>query len=208
MTWHRAVALDNTPMTALPPAAGPFRYHPDPVWKPRGRIRQGQLPADLRPWLLDTASLTQRVISICSGQFSVRVLSQRWTRPMRNECLRLGMQAGGHALVRQVELLCNDVPLVYARTVIPRSTLRGRAQRLAKLGSRSLGATLFADPAMRRSELELVRLSKRDALFARLVDLDHAKADCLWGRRSVFTLSGKPLLVSEIFLPEIRGKRF
>jgi chorismate--pyruvate lyase len=208
MTWHRAVALDNTPMTASPPAAVSSRYHPDPVWKPVGRIRHGQLPVDLRPWLLDTASLTQRVVSVCSGPFRVRVLSQRWTRPMRNECLRLGMVAGAHALVRQVELLCNGVPWVYARTVIPRSTLTGRARRLANLGSRSLGATLFADPAMRRSGLEVARLSDRDALFARLATLDHAQVDSLWGRRSVFTLAGKPLLVSEIFLPEIRGKHF
>lgn len=194
-------------MTALPPAVPPSRYRPDPVWMGAHRVRQGQLPPTLRSWLLDTASLTQRVISACSGRFRVRVLSQEWTRPMRNESQRLGMQEGARALVRQVQLLCDEVPWVYARTVIPRSTLSGRARRLAHLGTRSLGATLFADPAMHRSALEVARLSPRDALHARLVRLGETDPE-LWGRRSVFTLSGKPLLVSEIFLPEIAGHRF
>ena len=118
------------------------------------------------------------------------------------------MRRSSHVLVRQVQLMCNDVPWVYARTVIPRRTLTGRQRRLAHLESRSLGAMLFADPSMRRGELQLVRLTARDklhAIVARHVDQLPA---VMWGRRSVFTLSNKPLLVSEIFLPAMEGHQF
>ncbi len=180
-------------------------YHPEPVWVPRRRFVRSQAPLAILHWLLDRASLTQRIISACDGPFRIRVLSQHWARPMSNEAKALGMPRSGHALVRQVQLLCNDVPWVYARTVIPRHTLTGRQRRLAHLKSRSLGAMLFADPGMRRGELQLVRLTARDKLHGLVVQqLDQSPA-VMWGRRSVFTLSRKPLLVSEIFLPVMEG---
>jgi chorismate lyase len=36
------------------------------------------------------------------------------------------------ALIREVHLLCDDRPWVFARTIIPISTLRGRERRLAQ----------------------------------------------------------------------------
>ncbi len=184
------------------------RYHPEPVWVPKTRFVRSQASPAILHWLLDRASLTQRIIGACDGLFRVRVLSQHWTRPMSNEAKALGMRRSGHALVRQVLLLCNDVPWVYARTVIPRRTLTGRQRRLAHLKSRSLGAMLFADPSMRRGELQLVRLTDRDKLHAIVAQqLDQPPA-VIWGRRSVFTLSKKPLLVSEIFLPVMEGYQF
>ena len=127
---------------------------------------------------------------------------------MSNEAKALRMRRSGHALVRQVLLLCNGVPWVYARTVIPRRTLTGRQRRLAHLKTRSLGAMLFADRSMRRGELQLARLNTRDKLYAIVVQHVKKPSAVMWGRRSVFTLSKKPLLVSEIFLPAIEGRQF
>ncbi len=183
-------------------------YHPEPVWVPKIRFVRSQAPPAILHWLLDRASLTQRIIGACDGPFRVRVLSQHWTRPMSNEAKALGMRRSSHALVRQVQLLCNDVPWVYARTVIPRHTLTGRQRRLAHLKSRSLGAMLYADPSMRRGELQLVRLTARDKLHAMIAQHVDQPSAVMWGRRSVFTLSNKPLLVSEIFLSAIEGQQF
>ncbi|MCG6975550.1 MAG: chorismate lyase [Acidiferrobacterales bacterium] len=183
-------------------------YHPEPVWIPRRRLRQGQVPETILHWLLDRASLTQRIVAACSGQFRVKVLAQDWTRPMSNEAQALGMDSSGHALVRQVQLLCDEEPWVYARTVIPRATLSGRERRLAYLKSKSLGATLFADPSMRRSEVEVVRVTGRDKLYGIVAAQLERTPAVIWGRRSVFTLHDKPLLVSELFLPVIEDKGF
>lgn len=194
-------------MTIKPGGTHGGPYHPEPVWVPKGRFVRSQAPVAILHWLLDRASLTQRIVDACDGQFRVKVLSQHWTRPMSNEAQALGMHRSGHALVRQVQLLCNDVPWVYARTVIPRRTLTGRQRRLAHLKSRSLGAMLFADPSMRRGELQLARLTDRDKLHSIVAQqLDQSPA-VMWGRRSVFTLVRKPLLVSEIFLPVMQGHK-
>lgn len=122
---------------------------------------------------------------------------------MLNEARTLGQRPEAYALVREVYLMCDDKPWVFARTVIPAGTLKGGRRRLANLGKRPLGAVLFADRSMRRSPVEIACLSPGQPLFARAVAPLCVTPEAIWGRRSVFRLSGQPLLVSEIFLPGI-----
>jgi len=175
----------------------------EPIWRAERYLFSGQVPDTIAPWLFDAGSLTARIIAACDGQFRVEVISQAWQRPMLNEEQCLMIRANRYALVRQVYLYCNDIPWVFARTVIPHSTLRGKEKHLAHLQSKPLGAVLFADPTMRRSEVEVAEIKHGQRLYhtatARLIDGPAS----IWGRRSVFYLHDKPLLVSEIFLPDI-----
>jgi chorismate--pyruvate lyase len=152
-------------------------------------------------WLLDESSLTARLKRTCKGQFSVQVVGENLTRPMSNEAQRLGMRSGSFGRIRQVRLMCDDTPVVFARTVIPLSTLTGRLRCLTHLGSRPLGAFLFADPGMRREALEIAQLTPSDRLFDMATSRLTKRPASIWGRRSVFYLDDKPLMVSEIFLP-------
>lgn len=174
-----------------------------PSWRPAARWTRTQLPERLRAWLLDPASLTQRIICACRGAFRVNVLSQSWCRPFWNEARVLGLGAGRRALVRQVQLLCDEDPWVYARTIIPAATLTGTERRLARLRSRSLGAVLFSDPTMTRGATEIARIAPGDPLFALARSGLGVPGSEIWGRRAVFRLSDKPLLVTEIFSPRI-----
>jgi chorismate--pyruvate lyase len=173
------------------------------LWTPARRLRRSEVPAERLAWLLDQASLTQRLICACPGQFRVEVLIQRRQRPHAHEARALGLRAGQYALVRQVYLYCDDMAWVYARTVIPLATLSGTQRRLAYRGNRSLGAMLFADPTMHRGEVEIARIPHADQLFALATARLPRPPDEIWGRRSTFYLSGKPLLVSEFFLPGV-----
>lgn len=114
----------------------------------------------------------------------------------------LGMRHGERAVIRQVHLLCGNRPWIYARTIIPATSMRGKLQRLAHLGTRPLGAMLFADPGMQRGVVELANITSREALFRDATCHMHEQPGDIWGRRSVFRIAHKPLLVSEIFLPE------
>lgn len=171
-------------------------------WKPNSRFPPTAIPAELYGWLLDPASLTQRLQQLCPGCFRVRVLAQTWGVPRLDERRALGMRTGTRAMIRQVQLLCDDIPWVYARTVIPAVSLRGRLKRLARLGTRPLGAMLFADPAMQRGVVELACIRRGEALYADAIHRLRQRPAGIWGRRSVFRITGKPLLVSEIFLPD------
>ena len=175
----------------------------EPIWRAERYLFAGQVPEDIAWWLFDENSLTARLVAACSGQFRVEVISQGWQRPMLNEeqCLRI--RASRHALVRQVYLYCDDTPWVFARTVIPRDTLSGQEKHLAHLQNRPLGAVLFAEPTMRRSEVEVAEIKPGQRLFHTATARLTADPESIWGRRSVFYLHDKPLLVSEIFLPDI-----
>jgi chorismate--pyruvate lyase len=166
---------------------------------------RSRVPPELRDWLLDGGSLTDRLRRSCRGRFSVRVLDEGWRRPRLDEARTLGVPPASLGWVRQVQLLCDRRPLVFARTVVPVTTLTGAQRQLASLGERPLGAFLFADPGMRRAVVELACLRPGDAMFAEAaVDL-RPGPDCIWGRRSVFHVGGKPLLVTEVFLPSIKA---
>jgi len=177
--------------------------HHEPVWYFAHELRQGFLPTELAGWLLDPGSLTARLLQRCPGSFHVQVLSEVWCSPQHNEIRRLGMHERQMSFIREVYLCCGDQPLVFARTVIPRKTLSGKQKHLAGLGSKPLGAVLFTDPHMHRDEIEVAHLESREQLFHKAVAALADKPATIWGRRSVFYLDNKPLLVNEIFLPAI-----
>lgn len=128
---------------------------------------------------------------------------QGWAQPQLSERHALGLRRRQLALIREVHLLCDEIPWVFARTVIPRRTLRGRERRLGLLGDRPLGAVLFADPRMQRGIVEIARLEAGNPLYHHALHGVAQAPEAIWGRRSVFSLGRKTLLVSEIFLPDV-----
>ena len=175
----------------------------EPLWRSARRLNRAQIPQKIYPWLLDTASLTARLMQHCPDNFRVQLLSQERMRPLRSEAMTLAMRLSSRAIVRQVRLMCGTTPLVYARTVIPPQTLARKFHRFTRLGARSLGAMLFADPSMERSEVEVTQLTAVDELYQFITRDLSSKPPSIWGRRSLFRLKGKPLLVCEFFLPDI-----
>ncbi|MDQ1363364.1 MAG: chorismate lyase [Pseudomonadota bacterium] len=171
------------------------------IWRQRKQCLHERAPASTARWLFDRASLTARIMAACKGQFRVRVLSVKRGLPRLDEALALRMRERNQALVRQVLLYCNDQPWVYARTVIPLTSLRGPLRGLTRLGNKPLGAVLFANRTMRRSVIEVTKLVSQHPCYPAMQN--HGN-ETIWGRRSVFHLHSQPLLVSEFFLPGIK----
>lgn len=178
-----------------------------PLWSGHNRWLRSTIPVSLRSWLLDPASLTDRLKKTCSGCFSVRVLNEAWQRPRLDEVRVLSMKTSTVAWVREVQLLCDGHPWVFARTVIPITTLTGSQRLLTHLGNRPLGAYLFTHPGMRRGRVELARIRQGQAMFTEANAGVDENMQEIWGRRSVFRLTGKPLLVAEMFLPALSKNR-
>jgi chorismate lyase len=172
-------------------------------WFDQGQAWRRSLPEAVRAWVQDRTSLTHRLRQLCDGDVCVQVLQQGWQRPLLDEARLLGLSYRHYAWVRQVELLCGNTPWVFARTVIPRSSLRGRQQRLAHLGTRPLGVVLFADPSMWRGKVEVGHLEFGQPLFKEAARLLDSLPQELWARRSLFCVEEGPLLVSELFLPPL-----
>ncbi|MBI2310906.1 MAG: chorismate lyase [Betaproteobacteria bacterium] len=167
-------------------------------WRPR--LSSATLP--YRAWLLRPGSLTRHIQSDC-GQFSVQPLRQRPMQPNRDERRLLGLREGERAMVREVLLRCGTVPVVFAHSVLPMEYLRGEWRAFGALGDQSLGAALFADPAIRRAALHFRPLGRQHALYRSASAALDAPPGRLWARRSIFRLREKRILVTEVFLPEI-----
>ncbi len=168
-------------------------------WYLRRQLFSRHVPASIKAWLFDPASLTTRLRQKCRNGFRVEVLSQTTEKPRLDELKVLGMTTGSSALIRQVRLCCGDWCWVYARTVIPLATLTGKQRIYANLGTRPLGAMLFADRTMQRDQVMITALSDRELPQGVCTPKDSR----VWGRRSVFKVGDKPLLVSEFFLPAL-----
>ena len=168
------------------------------------------MPHAMRDWLLDSASLTLRIKSYCQnnqlGCFSVRLLSQGMAIPSNDEVQRLKIKNRRYALIREVVLYCGETPLIYARTVIPVNTLTGPQRRLGHLGSRPLGEFLFAQPELQRDVMEIAQVKPGHQLYDSALNCIAQNPGYFWARRSVFRLGKKPLLVAEVFLPEVTTK--
>src|SRR3569623_326012 len=94
----------------------------------------------------------------CGEAFRVAVRRQCWERPAADERRVLELRPAERALIREVHLLCGDAPSVFARTVMPVRSLRGRRRRHMPLGDPPLGAALIDAPHLSRGALELARL--------------------------------------------------
>ncbi|MDT8428541.1 MAG: chorismate lyase [Pseudomonadales bacterium] len=155
-------------------------------WLPIKRLLQSP-SAEWKNWLLDPGSLTQRLKQLSANDLKVRVEEQCWywkTSPTLISCF-------GKVLCRQamwsrkVTLIGRGQPWVTAHSLVPVSSLDSSLRRICKLQDKPLGEFLFANPCLSRSQLEITRTRWG------------------WGRRSLFHLHDKPVLVAEFFLPDL-----
>jgi chorismate--pyruvate lyase len=190
--WHNRAVVPDYPVTSSRAR--------DPAWRPAATYNSGQLAAPVRRWLLDEGSLTAHLIRASAGDFRVRRIRQGWEQPLLSESRLLDLPARQQALVREVALVCEGEAWVFARSVIPASSLTGSLRHLRRLNNESLGALIFQHPSLVRSTFELA-LVKGNAAY---IDTAYQQQQPAWGRRSRFEVQGKPLLVSEVFLQSFR----
>ncbi len=175
------------------------------VWQSRSLLRH--VPENIADWLFDQGSLTTKLVRACQhcgkGRFRVEVINQAWGRPLYSERRLLKMRHGEVAFIREVKLHCDDQSWVFARTLIPASSFRGAARRLAFLGDKPLGAVLFADPRTRRRQMQFSAMHLGNIVHDQAVDGSPGRRGDIWGRRTLFVYGGQPLLVYEIFLPKL-----
>ncbi|HYR05406.1 MAG TPA: chorismate lyase [Gallionella sp.] len=158
--------------------------------------------AGLAPWLRDRGSLTQRIQQRCT-RFAVCSMRSGLARIALDEAAMLGVAPPHLAWSREVLLYANSQPVVFAHSACARQHLRGAWSAVRSLGNRPLGALLFAHPLVERKPLHYRALRGTHPLYQRAIAVLGDPPDRLWARRSLFYLHGAPLLVTEVFLPEI-----
>ena len=158
--------------------------------------------AGLAPWLRDRGSLTQRIQQRCA-HFAVQGVRSGLARIALDEAALLGVASPHLAWSREVFLYADGIPVVFAHSACARQHLRGAWSAVGGLGNKPLGALLFAHPLVERRPLHYRALRGAHPLYQRAAAVLGHPPGRLWARRSLFYLHGAPLLVTEVFLPEI-----
>jgi len=169
-------------------------------------VNHVQASPEMADWLSNRDSLTERLIAH-SQQFRVQRLYQGRGLCLLDEFAEIDLPRVEQVVEREVLLCCDEVPVVYAHTVLPLHANAHQWPLFASLGNRSLGTTLFSDPLVQRGPLQYARLRPAHPLMRRIAKLAlfNLSESHLLARRSVFTRRGSKLLVTEVFLPTMRA---
>jgi len=141
-----------------------------------------ELSAAWLDWLLLEDSMTKRFEQYCT-HVTVRIVQEGFISQDDSLPEATLLPPAMRYWLREIVLCGDGEPWLLARTVVPESTLVGPELALQQLGSTPLGRYLFSSSSLTRDYIQVGR------------------SEALWGRRSRLRLSGKPLLLTELFLP-------
>lgn len=161
-------------------------------WSNLQQTNKQAIPQDIKSWLSETGSITTRLQK--QGKLTVEVLFDRWDKATPKERKKLNLTPRTKVRVREVILSLNNIPVIYARSIIPATVLKGQWRRLTKIGRQPLGSFLFKNGHMCRGNIEVTQLPVES-----FPHLDEP----VWARRSVFSRYGQGVLVNEAFFPTI-----
>jgi chorismate--pyruvate lyase len=168
------------------------------LWVPLADCRD-RVPAALEPWLAEPGLLTARVRAACGSATRLRLLRLEPAPMDPRVAHRLGVD-DATCLLREIEFTCGARRWIFARTVLPQSTVR-RHPWLRELGDRGLGESLGAVADVRREPLEYQLLHASHPL-AQAAGAEQS-GEAIWARRAVYRLGDHPILVQEVFLPAL-----
>lgn len=160
------------------------------------------LAYNLQFWLIDNGSLTARLQQRFS-KFAVEPTAVKYAKLIQDEATLLLQPNYQIALIREVLLMGDNQPVVFAHSVLPRASLRGAWNGLGRLGNKPLGAKLFANPKVKRTPLSYKKLTPNHVLYQHATRHLTQKPSYLWARRSIFSLSCANIMVTEVFLPQL-----
>lgn len=155
-------------------------------WSEAERLFPAPPPA-VATALLDSGSLTEQLVARAGSSFAVQRLEEDWCQLSEQSLRReFGPVQQSHRFwSRKVLLSGLAEPWVLAHTLMPAHSCCSELQQVLQLGDQPLGRFLFTQAGLIRANLK----------FA-------AADNGMWGRRSVFYLFSKPIMVAEFFTPQ------
>lgn len=152
-------------------------------WNTYEAIEHELTNTEIKSWLLEQGPITKRIKSI--AEFRLELIQDELSDATDDEILFLKIDSE-EIRIREVILYGNENPMVFARTIIPDTTIEKGLKELGKIGNKPLGDILF----------EKDIFSKEDIVFASFKD----KESLFWGRKIKYTVKDQPFSVMEVFL--------
>jgi chorismate--pyruvate lyase len=145
---------------------------------------ESKVNTSILSWLLESGPITNRIK--LSQEFELELLNDEIDEISKEEELFLNSVSKTFR-VRRVILLGNKTPVVYAKSVIPTSTIENGLSSLGKIGNAPLGDILFTPGVF----------TKLDMVYASFLSKEK---NVYWGRKIKYSVNSEPISVMEIFL--------
>ena len=145
---------------------------------------ESKVNTSILSWLSESGPITNRIK--LSQEFELELLNDDIDEISKEEELFLNSVSKTFR-VRRVILLGNNAPVVYAKSVIPSSTIENGLSSLGKIGNAPLGDILFTPGVFTKLEMVCASfLSKEKNVY--------------WGRKIKYSVNSEPISVMEVFL--------
>ena len=156
---------------------------------------------ELRSWLTNHNSMTQRLKQQTHETPIVQLLRQGWQYPAHDEAQMLHLPYRQKAWIREVYLLIQQQQWLYGRSVFSTYRPNHSTYHLRRLQENSLGNYLFAQPQLTRSRFVFAKLTPSQDEYQRAIADLNITPTHLWSRRSCFSVAKRSILLTETYLP-------
>lgn len=178
-----------------------FLLQHEPEWILHRPGEHHALPESAQSWIFESGSITQRLRRFYGDAVQVQILFHHWQIPFFTEQRLLKLHSHRYALIREVMLHADGKPLILARTIIPENTVKAARRNLSHLGTRPLGEVIFSYPKLERLRLNFTLADTSN--WTCYATQKAAITQPIWGRRTIYAIRHKPMLVNEFFMPEV-----
>ena len=138
---------------------------------------------NIKSWLIEKGPITKRIKS--KESFKLNLIKDEISAVDDSEKKFLE-ETSDNIKVREVILLGNNIPRVYAKSLIPIRTIENGFSRLGELGTKPLGDILFEKEIFKKTNVVYAQFQDQDSIF--------------WGRKTKYIVKNMPLSVMEVFL--------
>ena len=152
-------------------------------WNTYEAIEHELTNAEIKSWLLEQGPITKRIKSI--AEFRLELIQDELSDATEDEILFLKIDSE-EIRIREVILYGNENPMVFARTIIPNTTIEKGLKELGKIGNKPLGDILFEKDIFSKEDIVFATFKYEESLF--------------WGRKIKYTVKDQPFSVMEVFL--------
>ena len=138
---------------------------------------------NIKSWLIEKGPITKRIKS--EESFKLNLIKDEISAVDDSEKKFLE-ESSDKIKVREVILMGNNIPRVYAKSLIPIRTIENGFSRLGELGTKPLGDILFEKEIFKKTNVVYAQFQDQDSIF--------------WGRKTKYIVKNMPLSVMEVFL--------
>lgn len=163
---------------------------------------------NMRQWIKNKNSLTDRINKIANLKIKLVTNNHKNKNLLLSEKNFFPLYKAENIFLREVIIFADELPIMYARTVLPRKYLRGYWNDIKKLNTNSLSKVVYENPSIKRSNFSYLAPSINNNILKKINSLKIESKNLAIGRQSYFEYKRRNILLTEFFFEAINNFEF